>query len=119
MSTAQPGNDLRERYLRDDEATRFGNLASSLARASRGAQSPERRATVERVLGEAHSFVSWTTESVTSPSSALLTMRVDLESLLANWQKSSQWDPALAAEVSEKCRRYSDQALALSGLLDG
>lgn len=118
MMLEQPDLEMRERYLRDDEPTRFGNLASTLARAARGAQVPSRRETVTRVLREACDFVGWSTQSNDSQASVLHPMQIDLNRLLTHWQGGSEWDADLADEVAVKCRSFSDQALALSGLLD-
>jgi hypothetical protein len=109
---------LRERYLRDDEAIRFGNLASSLARAARGASIPARQETVAKVLREASDFATWSAEANAAGAPLLLNMRGDLKALLSNWENRPTWDEALAQEVAAKCRDYSEKALALSGLLE-
>jgi hypothetical protein len=118
MPVSQSQPELRTRYLRDDEPTRLGNPASTLARAARGAQVPSRNETVARVLREACSFIAWSIEAGSSKATCLQTMGKDLETMLSQWQKTDQWDASLAAELAAKRRRYSDQVLSLSGLLD-
>lgn len=110
----------RARFLRFDGAARLGNLASTLMRAADQANAEEGSEIAYRMLLEAQLFLSWddTTREETA-TSALKGMFDDLRLLQRRWDASSSWDPKLASVVAEKCRSYSDQALALSGLLDG
>ena len=109
----------RARFLRFNGPARLGNLASTLMRAADLARDEAGSEIVYRMLLEAQLFVGWD-DSVRDEraDSTLTEMKLGLERLQHRWGAAARWDAGLATEVAEKCRTYSDQALALSGLLD-
>jgi hypothetical protein len=122
MTTANAFPNLeakRARFLRFNGAARLGNLASTLMRAADQAADSESSPIVDRMLAEAQLFLHWDdTARDAAAKTALTDMRLGLERLERRWEEATQWNPDVAVEVAAKCRAYSDQALALSGLLD-
>ena len=78
---------IRERYLRDDVATRLGGIAANLARVSSFSKSPVNKEAVNGLLDESKYFIEWTAEETGSDTAAEL---VELQVQIACWQH--RWD---------------------------
>ena len=108
---------IRERYLRDDVSVRLGGLAANLSRIKSFVNNEKNKALVESLIEESKHFIEWTARDIEIDTAARL---VELQVELALWQiKMNQiWlDPNQRKQISEKSSNWSQQILAVSGLL--
>jgi hypothetical protein len=103
--------------LRDPLPLRLGGLAANLRRVKSFTQHAANRAAVESLLDESKHFIEWTARETEIETAAQL---VELQVQLARWQRNWDriWaDPDERQRVGDKSLTWSDQVLALSGLL--
>jgi hypothetical protein len=108
---------IRERYLRDPLPVRLGGLAANLRRVQSFVTHGANRDAVESLLDESKHFVEWTARETEIDNAAQL---VELQIQLARWQRNWDriWaDPEARQQVGVQSQAWSDQVLALSGLL--
>lgn len=109
---------VRERYLRDPLPVRLGGLAADLARIASTAINPANARVVEVLLEEARRFVEWTAaETKPDTASQLVDLQLSLTLWLHTWRKA-ETTPAQKALLAHQALCWSDQVLAISGLLD-
>jgi hypothetical protein len=97
---------------------RLGGLAANLARVKSFSDHVDHREVVASPLDESKYFIEWTTHEADPEAQAKL---VELQIQLARWQLNwtETWnDPAQRATVAEQSRAWSEQVLAMSGLLN-
>lgn len=112
-----PGR-IRERYLRDDVATRLGGIAANLARVSSFSRNPANKDAVNSLLDESKYFIEWTAGEAISDTAAEL---VEMQVQIARWQY--RWDmiwedPTSRMTVAQQAQMWSDRLLEASGLLE-
>ena len=106
---------IRERYLRDPLPIRLGGLAADLARVASFAKNPLNREAVASLLEEGKYFAEWAAPDASLP---LQEMLAQVQTALAVWQRrwvAGQPEPAM----QQTAQQWSDQLLALSGLVSG
>lgn len=110
----------RERFLGQNISTRLGGLAADLARVVSASQIPAATA-VSDLLDESRAFIEWTAPS-------LLPERIDDAARLVDigrgvtawyhtWHKIIN-DPRQRHALAAQARAWSDEVLAMSGLLN-
>jgi hypothetical protein len=109
---------IRERYLRDPLPVRLGGLAANLARVKSFSNHPKHGAIVEGLIDESKYFVEWAApDAEVDRQAELVAMQVQLARWQLNWSRI--WaDPTQRAMVASQAQEWSDQVLAMSGLLD-
>jgi len=108
----------RERYLRDPLPVRLGGLAADLARIGSTAKNSSNARVVEVLLEEARRFIEWTAAEVEPEAASHL---VDLQLILTLWARAwpeAQTNSIQRALLAQQGLYWSDQVLAMSGLLD-
>ena len=114
-------DQIRERYMRDPLPIRLGGLAADLARIVSFSQNPKSMAGVESLLGESRAFINWSAPD-------LLPDRVDDAARLVEigrgitrwywtWHQAKD-EPAERKKLAEQAQAWSDEILAMSGLLE-
>lgn len=109
---------LRERFLRDRVAIQLGNIASNLGRIDSFITMEMEQSAVTDLLDETKAMIEWAAPSATLEQQFIL---VELQRSLVRWRFA--WaDIAQAAtqraSVANSAREWSDQLIAISGLLD-
>ncbi len=108
----------RSRYLKDPLAVRLAGLASSLARIVSSSRRPDATASVAEMLEECQYYIEWTAAEAPPEIAAEL---VDMQVMLAMWRNSlnDAWhSQTLRSLLSLQAKKWSDQALAYSGILN-
>ncbi len=108
----------KERYLRDPQPVRLGNLASNLARIRSIATRPDLDEATKRVIRESEHFVEWAGKDADLQIQVEL---VELQRQLARWR--FKWheiwnDPEKRTGVAEQAGEWSKKILDHSGLLN-
>lgn len=107
----------RKRYLRDPLPIRLGGLAANLGRIFSLARGISDTA-LEAMFEESLYLVEWTAADAEPEVAAAL---VDIQLLLALWRKAwpeAQQHKAQRTLLSVQARKWADQVLDYSGLLD-
>lgn len=107
------------RFNQDPFPTKMGNLASSLAQISSFLSNPLHAKAVEGLLEEAKFFIEWTAPEAKDIETQAFLVEVQVQ--LALWQRRFSHQPQITEDtrqLSSQARRWSDQILAASGLLD-
>jgi hypothetical protein len=104
---------LRERYEALDWPQQLGNLASTLARASARASSPQYDALVADLLREAALLIEWSAPRV--PATFWLELAAMQREVLA-WRRVWPLDPARSL-LALHARNLSDRLLQMAGLV--
>ena len=100
---------MRDRYLRDSDSVRLGNLASSLLRLNQWVRMPERdRASID-LMREICWFLEWNGQMA-------LVELVDMQREICRWRKVWPLEKARSV-LAFRALRMSDRLLTLSGLL--
>ena len=108
----------RERFLRDALPIRLGGLAADLARVASSARRETGAANVNHMLEESQWFIEWTAAEAEPEVAAEL---VDIQLMIALWRKAwpeAQKHRAQRTLLSVQAKKWSDQILGYSGLLD-
>jgi hypothetical protein len=109
---------VRARYMRDPLPMRLGGLAADLARIGSIAATPANASAVQVLLDEARRFVEWSApETAPETAAQLVDMQLALTLWLNAWPEA-QSQPTQRALLAHQAYCWSDQVLALSGLLD-
>mgnify|MGYP001034639659 FL=1 len=104
---------FRERFTHLDWPQQIGNLASTLARISSRASSPQYDELVGQLLREAALFIEWSAAHVPP---ALLLDLAPLQRELLLWRKL--WPQTAPRELlALQARNYSDRLLRLANLV--
>jgi hypothetical protein len=104
---------LRERYEQLDWPQQLGNLASTLARISSCAPSPQYDALVSDLLREAALFIEWSAPFVPHP---LLLDLAPIQRELLTWKRIWPLD-TLRPVLALHARNTSDRLLRLANLV--
>lgn len=109
---------LRERFLRDRVAIQLGNIASNLARIADFIRNEMEQADITELFDESKAMIEWAAPAATLEQQFVL---VELQRCLVRWRFT--WDDIAQdatqrASVVDKAREWSDQLIAISGLLD-
>ncbi len=110
-------NHLRERYLRDPLPFRLAGLAADLGRIASSARHPAGSASVVEMLKESQYFIEWTAAEAEPEIAVEL---VDIQIMLSLWLKAwpeAQHNQAQRTLLSFQAKKWSDQVLDYSGLL--
>ena len=104
--------------MRDPFPVRLGGIAANLARVATFSTNQENGKAVEGMLNESKYFIEWTAPEAEIDVAAKL---VELQVQIALWQLS--WDEIWGnaeekSEMAEKSRRWSEQLLEMSGLVN-
>lgn len=108
----------KQRYLRDPLPVRLAGLAADLARISSSARRASGSASVIEMLEESQYFIEWTAAEAEPEIAAEL---VDMQRLIALWRKAwpeAQQSVTQRTLLSVQAKKWSDQVLELSGLLE-
>lgn len=111
-------NALRNRFLQDRFAIQLGNIAANMARIDSYMTDPISEEIVTSVLDETKHFISWALLNATLREQLELAV---LQQRLIQWQLTLPdfWqDPIQRVTVGHEARRWSEQLLTMSGLLD-
>ncbi|MCS6910381.1 MAG: hypothetical protein NZM11_07410, partial [Anaerolineales bacterium] len=106
------------RYLADPLPRRLGALAANLARVSSSARHPSRTESVALMLEESQHFIEWAAAEAEPEVAAEL---VDIQVMVALWRliwPDAQRNDAQRALLSFQAKKWSDQVLDYSGLLE-
>lgn len=111
-------SNLRERFLRDRVAIQLGNIASNLGRIAGFIRSEIEQAAITDLLDETKAMLEWAAPSATLEQQFIL---VELQRCLVRWRFA--WDDIAQdatqrADIAAKAREWSEQLIAISGLLD-
>ncbi len=108
----------RERYLRDPLPIRLGGLSATLARISSLAKHDISNAALETMFEESLYFVEWTAADAEPEVAAAL---VDIQLMIGLWRRAwpeAQHGKAQRTLLSVQAKKWADQVLDYSGLLD-
>lgn len=109
-----------ERYLKQNISTRLGGVAADLARVVSASKIPA-VAAVGDLLEESRWFIEWTAPDLLPDRVDDAARLVDIQRGLTHWRWTwgeAQRDPAQRAKLAEQARAWSDEVLAMSGLLE-
>lgn len=109
---------LRHRFLQDRFAIQLGNIAANMGRIDSYMTDPISEEIVTSILDETKHLVSWAILNATLHEQLELAV---LQQRLIQWQLTLPdfWqDSPQRITVGREARRWSDQLLAMSGLLD-
>ncbi len=107
-----------ESFARESPERQLGALAASLARVASSARRTTRVAVIPPMLMECIQFIEWTAPRVAPEVAEEL---VDLQVMLGLWRgiwPEAQQHAAQRALLSFQAKKWSDQVLRYSGLLD-
>jgi hypothetical protein len=110
-------SSLRNRFLRDNIATQFGNLAANLARIHSYSKESRHNEIVAHLLDESRFFVEWLALNASLEQQLVL---VDLQRVLTRWHFT--W-PQLSINLAQResmrkqVQAWSEKVLDMSGLL--
>jgi hypothetical protein len=105
-------------FLRESPARQLGALAATLGRIASSAEKTARAKAIIPMLNECMQFIEWTLSY--QPDAAARVLR-DLSVMLKLWRDSweyAQADQHLRALLSVQTKKWSDQILEYSGLLN-
>lgn len=111
-------NALRNRFSQDRFAIQLGNIAANMARIDSYMTDPISEEIVTSVLDETKHFISWALLNASLREQLELAV---LQQRLIQWQLTLPdfWqDPSQRVMAGREARRWSDQLLTMSGLLD-
>lgn len=107
-------------YLKQNISVRLGGLAADLARIASFIQVPALPAT-KTMLEESRAFIEWSAPDLLPNRVDDAVRLVDIQRGLTHWYwnwHEAQNDPAARQKLAEQARAWSDEVLAMSGLLD-
>ncbi len=110
--------EIHERFMRDSLPVRIGGIAADLARIASFSSGSGSADVVYGLLNESRAFIEWTAPEMPIDDAAQL---VDIQRGLTHWRfawDQVQNDPEQRHRLAEQAQAWSDQVLAMSGLLD-
>lgn len=108
----------KERYLRDPLPIRLAGLAADLARVVSSARHESGSESVSEMLEESQYYIEWTAADAEPEIAAEL---VDMQRLIVLWRKvwpEAQKNKTQRILLSVQAKKWSDQVLGYSGLMD-
>lgn len=109
-----------KRFLQFPLSTRLGHFASDLARIASFANSKS-APVIESVIEESRAFIEWTAPDLLPDRVDDAARLVDIQRGLTRWKfvwDKIQNEPDEWKKLSEQARAWSDEVLAMSGLLN-
>ena len=106
--------------MRDELPVRLGGLAADLARIASTARIPA-VAAVTSILEESRAFIEWSAPDLLPDRVDDAERLVDVGRGLTHWLwiwNDAQHDPAACARLAEQAQQWSNEVLAMSGLLN-
>jgi hypothetical protein len=113
--------EIEKRYLRDDLSVRLGGLAADLARIVSFSDSPESAPVIKSLLDESRWFIEWSAPDLLPDRVEDAARLAEIQRELTRWYRvwnEAQHNSAQRAKLSEQARAWSDEVLAMSGLLE-
>ncbi len=113
--------EVQERYLADSLNIRLGGLAADLARIVSFSRNIKAIKSVVGLLNESVYFIEWTAPDLLPDRVDDAARLVDIQRGLTHWRwtwSEAQRDPTQRAKLAEQARAWSDEVLAMSGLLE-
>ena len=110
----------RERYLQQNPPARLGALAADLARVVSASGIPAVVA-VRDLLEESRAFVEWGTPTLLPHRVDDAARLVEIGRGISKWYwiwPQAQGDPTKRQQLAEQAQAWSDEILAMSGLLE-
>ncbi len=110
----------RERYLQHPVPLRLGDLAADLARLASFSEIFD-VAAVESLLEESRAFIEWSAPDLLPDRVEDAARLVDIQRGLTDWQHTwtkVQNDSEERKKLAEQAQAWSDEVLAMSGLLE-
>jgi hypothetical protein len=108
----------RERYLRDPLPIRLAGLAADFERIASSARHTSGAASVTEMLEESQYYIEWTAAEAEPQVAGEL---VDIQRMIAAWRRAwpeAQISPTQRALLSVQAKKWADQVLGYSGLLE-
>jgi len=108
----------RERYLRDPLPVRLAGLAADFERIASSARHATGTASVVEMLEESQYYIEWTAAEAEPEVAGEL---VDIQRMVAAWRRAwpeAQHSPAIRTLLSVQAKKWADQVLDYSGVLD-
>ena len=108
----------RERYLRDPLPIRLAGLAADFERIASSARHPGGSASVVEMLGESQYYIEWTAAEAEPEIAGEL---VDIQRMIVAWRRAwpeAQHSPAQRTLLSVQAKKWADQVLDYSGVLE-
>jgi len=113
--------EIRDRFFKDALPVRLGGLAADLARIVSFSKNPNSASTVSHLLEESRYFIEWSAPNLLPDRVDDAARLVDIQRDLTHWFRvwnRAQDDPAQREKLSEQAQTWSDEVLAMSGLLE-
>lgn len=107
-----------ESFTKESPARQLGALAATLRRIASSTEKPARAKSIIPMLEECLQFVEWTISRQPEPANKELN---DLSVMLKLWRDSweqAQLNPGLCTLLAFQAKKWSDQVLEYSGLLN-
>jgi hypothetical protein len=107
-----------KRFMQDPLRVRLGGLAADLARIASSARRSGGATVVDSMIEESRWFIEWTAAEAEPEIAAEL---VDIQRLLGLWRRvwpEAQKHQTQRTLLSVQAKKWSDQVLGYSGLLD-
>jgi len=108
----------RDRYLRDPMPVRLAGLAADFGRIASSAQHTTGSTSVAEMLEESQYYIEWTAAEAGLEVAGEL---VDIQRLVVAWRRAwpeAQHSPTQRILLSIQAKKWADQVLGYSGLLD-
>ena len=108
----------RERYLRDPLPIRLGGLAADLGRVASSVRHAAGSESVAQMLEESQYYIEWTAAEAEPEVAAEL---VYIQRMIVLWRKAwpqAQHNPTERTLLAVQAKKWSDQVLDYSGLLE-
>jgi hypothetical protein len=108
----------RERYLRDPLPIRLAGLAADFERIASSARHAAGAVSVTEMLEESQYYIEWTAAEAEPQVASEL---VDIQRMIAAWRRAwpeAQTSPAQRTLLSVQAKKWADQVLEYSGVLE-
>ena len=112
--------EVQERYMADSLNIRLGGLAADLARIVSFSRNIKAIKSVEGLLNESVYFIEWSAPDLLPNRLDDAVRLVDIQRGLTHWRwiwNQACNDPNQRAKLCEQAQQWSDEVLAMSGLL--
>jgi hypothetical protein len=113
--------EIRNRFLQDELPVRLGGLAADLARIVSFSKNLKSASAVTSLLEESRYFIEWSAPNLLPDRVDDAARLVDIQRELTHWYliwNQAQAVPAQREKFSEQAQTWSDEVLAMSGLLE-
>lgn len=114
-------SEIQERYLRDSLSIRLGGLAADLARIVSFSDDLKSALVVTSLLEESRWFIEWSAPDLLPDRVEEAARLVEIQRGLTHWHfvwPQVRNDPTARKKLAEQAQAWSDEVLAMSGLLE-